>query len=55
MSSKAVRYSDGTLMMPGSEVLELHQAGKHEELAKHMKKLDETWRKMEGRPPKGAK
>jgi hypothetical protein len=55
MATKAVRYSDGTLMMPGSEAFELHQAGKHEELAKHMKQLDETWRKLEGRPPKGSK
>ncbi len=53
MASKAVRYKDGTLMMPGSEALKLHEEGKHEELAKHMKKLDKTWRDMEGRSPKG--
>lgn len=55
MSTKAVRYKDGTLMMPGSEALKLYEDGKHTELEKHMRKLDETWRSMEGRPPKGSK
>lgn len=51
--SKPIRYKDGTLMMPGSDAHELATAGKTKELDKHMKELDEKWRKMEGRPAKG--
>jgi len=51
--SKAVRYPDGTLMMPGSEALRLHEEGQHEDLAAHMKQLDATWCKSEGRKPSG--
>lgn len=52
--SKPIRYKDGTLMMPGSDAHELATAGKTKELDKHMKELDATWRKHEGRPPKDA-
>lgn len=52
--AKAVRYKDGTLMMPGSHALELYEdkskdASKN--LDKHMTEVDKVWRKVEGRKP----
>lgn len=50
MSSKPIRYKDGTLMMPGSTGHELAVAGKTKELDKHMKEVDLAWRKLSGGP-----
>lgn len=59
--SKPVRYRDGTLIMPGSEAMELHLhppvrmkvPNAPIDLHQHMAELDKTWRKMEGRKPIG--
>jgi hypothetical protein len=55
--SKAVRYLDGTLIMPGTEAMELYQnppkilkvPNAPKSLSKHMEDLDKAWRKAEGR------
>lgn len=52
--AKPVRYKDGTLMMPGSRALELHEdksKDASQNLDKHMAELDKVWRKAEGRKP----
>lgn len=50
------RYKDGTRVMGNTRAAELKLEGakdpkKLKELDKHMAKLDETWRDMEGRKP----
>lgn len=57
--SKPVRYRDGTMIMPGSDAMELYLhppkarivPNAPADLATHMAELDKTWRKMEGRKP----
>lgn len=57
--SKPVRYKDGTLIMPGSEAMELYLhppkvmkvPNAPVDLATHMAELDKVWRKQEGRKP----
>ena len=52
--SKPVRYKDGTVIMPGTEAMELYESKAKDaskKLEKHMKALDATWRKHEGRKP----
>jgi hypothetical protein len=48
--AKFFMHSDGTKVMEGTHAWELREKGKTTELDKHMKELDTTWRKLEGRP-----
>lgn len=49
--AQAIRYKDGTWMQDGTTGHLLATTGKTKELEKHMKELDDKWRKMEGRKP----
>lgn len=42
--SKAIRYKDGTLLMPGSQAHKLATEGKQKELDTHMKEVDARFR-----------
>lgn len=48
--AKFFMHSDGTKVMEGTVAWELREKGKLTELNIHMKELDQTWRKLEGRP-----
>lgn len=48
-------YYNGVWLARGSHAYDLHQAGEHEKLKKHMKLLDQQYLALHGRLPEKGK